>query len=268
LALAREPRWVLVWDTDHRLSLINRDGVLQAQRPPRAPCTAVCVADDGSCAAAGGDAGQLWLLAPDLASLWQQTVPYRVTAVALSPLGEHLAAADAGGGLYLLDRHGRTVWRAATPRALHFLTFVPERACLVGAADFGLVTCFDAAGRALWQEGLVSHAGSLSASDDGGMLTLACFTEGLVHFNLEGARQRPTGFAPPCRLAALSYDGKYVLTADLDRGLTLSTREGAALDHYDLESPPVGIALGPLGDVAVAATASSLLALATERRQP
>src|SRR5262249_38964628 len=154
-----------------------------------------------------------------------------------SPLGDYLAAADAGGGLYLLDRHGKTLWKAATPRALHFLAFVPERPCLVGAADFGLVTCFDASGRALWQEGLVSHAGSLSVSADGGMLTLACYTEGLVDFTLEGARQRPTEIGLSCRLAALSYDGKLVLTADLDKGLTLAVRDGPASDRYDLESP-------------------------------
>jgi hypothetical protein len=264
LALAREPGWVLVWDADHRLSLYNRSGLAQAQRAARAPCTAACIADDGSCAAAGGEAGQLWRLAPDLAPVWQKVVPHRVTAVALSPLGDYLAAADAGGGLYLLDRHGRTVWKAATPRALHFLTFVPERPCLAGAADFGLVTCFDAAGRPLWQEGLISHVGSLSAGADGGRLILACFTEGLVHFTLEGARQRLVAPNPPCRLAALSYDGKLILTADLDRRLTLAERDGAARDHFDLESPPAGVALGPLGDYAVAATQNGLLALATE----
>jgi hypothetical protein len=264
LALAREPGWVLVWDADHRLSLYNRGGLAQAQHSARAPCTAICIADDGSCAAAGGEVGQLWRLAPDLAPVWQKVVPYRITAVALSPLGDHLAAADASGGLHLLDRHGHVVWKAATPRALHFLTFVPERSCLVGAADFGLVTCFDAAGRTLWQEGLISHVGSLSASADGSRLTLACYTEGLVHFTLEGARHRPAGFSPPCRLAALSYDGQLVLTADLDRRLTLAERDGLVRDHFDLESPPTGIALGPLGDFVVAATQSRLFALATE----
>jgi hypothetical protein len=264
LALAREAGAVLLWDADHRLTLFDRSGTVQAQRDGRAGCTAVGAADDGSCAAAGGEAGQLWLLAPDLSVLWQQSVPYRVTALALSQLGNHLAAADAGGGLHVFDRQGRLVWRAATPRALHFLAFVPERARLVGAADFGLVTCFDASGRALWQEGLVAHAGSLSASRDGGILCLACFTEGLVHFNLEGARPRRTRLGFPCRLAALSYDGGLVLTADLEKGLALSDWAGTVRNHCELDAPPAAIALGPLGDYAVAATASRLLALAAE----
>jgi hypothetical protein len=253
---------VLLWDADHRLTLFDRAGAVQARRDGPARYTAVCAADDGSCTAAGGEAGQLWLLAPDLSALWQLAVPYRVTAVALSPLGDHLAAADAGGGVHLFDRQGRPVWRAATPRALHFLAFVPERPRLLGAADFGLVTCLDASGRVLWQEGLVAHAGSLSVSREGVILCVACFTEGLVHFDLEGTRKRRTGFGSPCRMAALSYDGSLVLTADLEKGLARAAWGGPPRDRYELESPPAAIALGPLGDYAVAAAGSTLLALA------
>jgi len=264
LALAREPGWGLVWDAQHQLSLYNQKGFLQAQRSTAAPCTAIGIADDGGCAAAGGELGQLWRLAPDLSTVWQRVLPYRVTAVALSALGDYLAATDASGGLHLFDRHGQVLWKAATPRALYYLTFIPECPCLMGAADFGLVACFDAAGRALWQEGLVSHVGSLAVSTQGRQILLACFTEGLVRYTLAGSRLPQPGQIFPSRLAALSYDGTLILTADLDKGLTLATPEGTVKDRFNLESPPVDLALGPLGDYLVVITEMHLLALAVE----
>jgi hypothetical protein len=253
VALARERGWVLAWDVNHWLYLLNRSGERQAQWHAPAPLAGACCADDGSAYAAVGARGEAWWLAPDLMPRWERALPYPATAVALDPLGHYLAACDNRGNLHLYDLTGRPVFRVPTPRPLHHLAFVPAAPFLMGSADYGLVACFDAAGRQVWRDGLVAHVGSLAVTGDGSLAVLACFSEGLQRYSVTGQNLGRLALAEPCRLAAVTFDGRFLLAAGLDPQLRLLDRDGQTLCTHTLDQPVAGLALGALGDQAVVA---------------
>jgi hypothetical protein len=251
--LARERGTLLAWDENSWLYLLNRKGERQAQVHGAAALTAACAADDGSAYAALGSRGEVWWLAPDLMPRWQRTVPFPPLAASLDPLGQYLAVSDARGHLHLFDRHGRPRFRVETPRPLYHLAFVPEAPRLVGCADFGLVACFDPTGRCVWRDGLVAHVGSLTVSGDGTRVTLACFTEGLRFYSLDGSKQGGRALPEPCRLAGLSFDGRLCLAGGLGNRLLLLDGQGHSLSDLLLDKPAVALALAPLGESAAVA---------------
>jgi len=251
LSLARERGCLLVWEADHGLHLFNRAGEPQASVRTADAVIDACCADDGETFAAVGAGGQVWLLAPDLTPRWERTAPPRGTAVALDPFGQYLAAADGDGGLSLFDRNGRMHWRIANARPLRQLAFIPERPALAATADFGLTACFDLSGKVLWRDGPMAHVGSLAVSGDGATIALACFSDGLHCYSLDGPKRRCLEGAGPCRLAAVSYDGDAFLTADLGQRLHLRDAAGRERGDWTLEAVPVGLALGATGEDAV-----------------
>jgi hypothetical protein len=263
LVLARETGTVLAWDVRHGLLRLDRSGALLTQATAPGALAAVACADDGSAGAAGGDKGEVWLLDAELVPRWERSLPQRVTALAVDALGQQVAAADSAGGVHLLDHTGQVLWRVASPRPLPFLAFVPEEPVLVGCADLGLVLRFDARGNVVWRDGLVAHVGSLAVTGDGGLLALACYTEGVVTYAQPRRRQARLPHTAPCRLAALSYAGDFLLTAGMDNRLFLRDRAGLVQGEWAVEGTPVGLALTPLGDTAFVAVAEGkVLALA------
>ena len=62
LALARERGWLLAWDENSWLYLLNLAGQRQAQVRMTTPVAAACCADDGSAivAAGAGGVGRAW----------------------------------------------------------------------------------------------------------------------------------------------------------------------------------------------------------------
>lgn len=266
LSLARERETILAWDGQDGLILFDRAGKIQAQRPGPTPIAAACCTEDGSVyAVAGSESPMLFWLAPDLAPRWQRPLQQRATALAVEPLGRCVAVADAGGSLHVLNARGRTLWRATTLRPLHYLAFVPEKPVLVGAADFGLVVCFGASGDCLWRDGLVAHVGSLAVTGDGSSVMLACFSDGLVHYNTSGPEQQRIPLESPCPLAALSYDGDSLLTTDRQNHLGLRDGKGVIRDHLNIDAPVVAVSMGALGDYAVVGLANGIIQRFEER---
>lgn len=260
LSLARERETILAWDGQDGLILFDHSGKIQAQRPGPSPIAAACCAEDGSVyAVAGSQPPMLCWLAPDLAPRWQRPLRERATALAVEPLGRCLAVADAGGSLHVLSARGRTLWRATTLRPLHYLAFVPEKPVLLGAADFGLVVCFGASGDCLWRDGLVAHVGSLAVNGDGSSVMLACFSDGLVRYNTSGPEQQRLPLESACLLAALSYDGDSLLTADHQHRLCLRDGKGVLRDHLNLDAPVVAVSMGALSDYAVVGLANGII---------
>jgi hypothetical protein len=184
---------------------------------------------------------------------WQRVVPRRAVAAALDPFGQYLAVSDDRGNLCVFDRRGRPVCRVKNPRPLQHLAFVPEAPRLVGSADFGLVACYDLNGRCAWRDGPVVHTGSLAVSGDGSRILLACFSEGLRGYSLTGQKLDRLPVPEPCRLAALTYDGRFTLIAGLGERLLLLDPKGHPLCTHLLDQPAVAVALGALGDRAVVA---------------
>ncbi len=257
LALARERGWVLAWDADDTLHLWDRQGWPQAHRRLSAPVMAAAAADDGSHFAAVGRQGQVWLLTPDLQIHRERAVEAPATAVAVDPLAQRLAVADGSGSLYLLTRNGRLVWKTATPRPLRHLAFVPERPLIVVSADFGLVSCLDASGEMRWRDGLVATVGSLAVSGDGTTVVLACYSDGLYGYGADQSHPQrlpsPTFACGTCHLAAISYTADTFLVAGGQNRILLLDRAGTVLGQHTADAAVVGLALGPLGDYAVAA---------------
>lgn len=256
VSLAREKRWLLAWDDQHWLYLLNHAGAVQAQRRFPGNLTAAAAADDGSAYAAVGERGEVQWLAPDLMPRWERTVPHRAGAVTLDALGQYLLVADGKGVVHAFDRRGRPVGQMPSPRPLVHLASVPSAPFFLGAADFGLVGCFDLTGHWRWRDGPVSHLGSLAVSGDGSRVVVTCFTQGLQAYSLTGQKLPKGEPSWPCRLVSLSYDGTLTLIAWLNQQLVLLGPDGQSLCTAPLDAPIVALALHALGDAAVVALAS------------
>jgi hypothetical protein len=267
LALAREGGQLLAWDENHWLYLLNARGERQGQGRPLPALTAACVADDGSALAVAGGRGEVMRLAPDLKPRWQRSLRHPAVAVALDPFGQCLAVSDAKDGLSVFDRDGRRLWKGRQPRPLHHLAFVPEAPFLLGAADFGLVVCLDAAtGKLIWRDGLPAHCGALATGGDGERVVLACFSDGLRRYNCGSGAKGHVTTREPCRLAALSFDGRLALVAGRGNRLLLLDINGKVLGIHLLEKPAVALALTALAERAMVALADGgVLALDLRR---
>ncbi|HEV3255556.1 MAG TPA: hypothetical protein VG013_01625 [Gemmataceae bacterium] len=258
LVLAREKGWLLTWDDKHWLYVLNGRGERQGQvnLPGLA---AACCAEDGSAYAAAGRRGEVWWLAPDLTTRWQRTVPQAAVAAALDPFGQYLAVADARGALHVFDAQARSVCLLQTARPLHHLAFVPAAPRLLGSSDFGLVACFDLAGRAVWRDGLVAHIGSLAVTGDGAEAVLACFSEGLQRYTLEGQNLGRLSTPEPCRLAGIAFDGRLILAAGLSSRIQLLDPKGQVLLTHSVDKPVAALALSALADRVLLALADGQL---------
>jgi hypothetical protein len=255
LTLAREPGLVLVWDANHWVYLLSRGGGSQAHWHAPGNLVAACASDDGSAYGAVGDRGEVWWLAPDLMPRWGRGLSRPATATALDSLGQYLAVADNRGRVYVFNQLGKFVFKTTCARPLHHLAFIPAAPFLVGSSDFGLVACFDVSGKQMWRDGLVAHVGALAVNGDGSEIVLACFSEGLQRYAVSGQNLGRLSLAEPCRLAAISYDGRYLLASGLGTHLRLLTGQGQVLYNQILDKPASALALSPLGDMAVVALA-------------
>jgi hypothetical protein len=253
LVLAREKGWLAAWDNQRWLYLVNVAGQRQGQVNLAESLTVAAVADDGSALAAGSKLGTIWWLEHDLSIRWQRKMTEPVLSLALDPFGQLLAVADAKDQVVIYDPQGEVSCRWQCPRALHHLAFVPAKPLLVGSADFGLVAGYDLAGQCLWRDGLVSHVGGLATSGDGAVIALACFTDGIQRYRLDGANLGKLKVHTPCRLLAGAFDCRRLVAGGLQQELVLLDAAGQVLGNHTLERPAAGLAMAPLGDEAYVA---------------
>jgi hypothetical protein len=259
LSLAREKGSLLTWDETHWLYLLNRDGQRQAQRHLDRNLASACLSDDGSACVAASTAGDVWWLAPDLTTRWHISLAAAPLAVACDPLGQYVAVADERGKVHLFHRLGNAVLGIPCPRPVYHLAFVPEEPVLLASADYGFVGAFDLAGRCTWRDGLVAHVGALAVTGNGNQVVLACFSEGLQRYGRDGRRLERLTLEESCRLVAVSFQGKRLLVGGLSKRLLLLDPNGKVLATHALEQPAIAVALGPLGDYAVAALADGTI---------
>jgi hypothetical protein len=231
---------------------VNRSGELQGRLRPSSGVVSACHADDGSACAAVGEHGEVAWLSPDLMARWERAVPRRAVACAMDPFGQYLAVSDASAGLHLFDRTGKHICQSQTPRPLLHLAFVPEQTRLIGCADFGSVACYDSACGCVWRDGLVANVGGLAVSGDGSRIILACYSDGLRGYTLDGKKKDRLSVSEPCRLVALSYDARRTLVGGLVSRLLVLDREGQIIATPALDAPPVVLAISALGDTAFA----------------
>ena len=239
----------MAWDEAHWLYLLNRKGERQAQRRSPGNLAVACCADDGSAYAAVGTGGEIWWLTPDLTPRWEAKVPHPATAAALDPFGQYLAVATERGNLHVFNRLGEPVCQTVNPRPLLHLAFVPAAPVLVGCAEYGLVAAFDLTGRQVWRDGLVANVGALAVSGGGYPIVLACFSEGLQRYGVDGRKQERLPLDESCRRVALSFDGHLLLAAGTSNRLLLADGVGKTLATYAPEGQVVAVVLScPMGD--------------------
>jgi tricorn protease-like protein len=246
LCHCREAGKTLVWDDQQRIYLLDRRGADIAQRELSAALASAAAADDGSAFVAGTKAGQLSWFSADLSTTWERTLDHSAVALALDSFGKYVAIADRTAKLQALDQQGGTRWQTQAVKSLLHLAFVPEAQLLIGAAEFGLVAGYDFSGRSVWRDTPVAHIGSLSVTADGRRICLACFSDGLRTYSLEGKPKE--GPSQPCRLASLSADGRRLLLADNGTGLHLFDEAGKEILTHAIDSQPVAAVLDALGN--------------------
>jgi hypothetical protein len=176
-------------------------------------------------------------------------------AVTVDPLGQYVAVADERGNLHVFNRDGEALRPITCPRPLHHLAFIPEKPLLETSADYGFVGAFDLAGNCAWRDGLVSHVGGLAVTGDGSQVVLACFSDGLQRYGEGGRRLERLPLQEPARLVSMDFAGKHLLVGGSSKRVLLLGEEGKVSATQELEQPVVALALGPLGDYAVAALA-------------
>jgi WD40 repeat protein len=258
-SILRETGTALVWDAHSSLYVVSRAGELQARTRAGGVVTAACAADDGSALAAVGERGEVWRLKPDLTPRGVVRFKQRATACALDSFGNYLAVADSGGELRIFNAAGKTVCRTSTPRPLFHLAFIPEQRLLIGCADFGFIGCFDIKGRCVWRDGLVSHVGGLAVNGDGSRIVLACFSDGLRCYNLDGKQQPPVPADEPCRLVATSYDGRRTIICGRGSRICVLDGDGDIRTSHELDAVPTAVALTPLADTFLATVSDERL---------
>jgi hypothetical protein len=259
LALAREGGRLLAWDARHGLFLFDSRGHRLVHRAPQADTVNACCSGDGASFATLSRSGLVRLLDQELMPRWEQRFPQEGSALALDSFADRIAVADAAGGLHLLDGQGKSVWQVTSPRPLRFVTFIPEVAALFGSADFGLVLCCDALGRCVWRDTPVTHTGSIAASGDGSILAVARYSDGVCCYGLQQNRPHVVRGTAPSRLADVSYDGRFFLTAGLDDRLCLRDATGGELAVQTLPARLAALALAPAGDRAALALANGTI---------
>ncbi len=259
LSLARETGMLLVWDEANWLYLVNHRGERQAQARGPSPIVGACASDDGSTLLAALGSGELWLLAPDLTPARRLPLRRPALALALDPFGRHIALSDHRGNVLVLSRDGQTLCKVPQPRPLLHLGFIAEAPFVVGCADFGLVVCLEVNGRQRWRDGLAVHCGSLTTSGNGERILLACYSDGVRRYALADGAHGHLTTSEPCRLAALSFDGRLALVAGRSTSLLALDSGGRVLATHTLECPAIALALSALGDRAVVAQTNGVV---------
>lgn len=266
LSLAREKGWLLAWDRNQWIYLLNQAGQIQAQTRFAGTLAQCAVADDGSGAVAIGRGGELRWYAPDLTTRWEQTLDKPLAAAAVDPFGNFLVIADAKGGSYFLDGSGNVLAQSQCPRPLQHIAFIAGLPLIVGCADYGLIGAFDQTLNWRWRETLVVNIGSLSVNGDGSSLLLACFSDGLHQFGADGKAQARLATPEPCRLVAQSFEGERIVVAGMTHNIFCLERGGQVSCRHTFDSPPAAVAASPRGEAMfVALQGGSIIKLRVKR---
>lgn len=194
-------------------------------------------------------------LAPDLTARWDKKIDGTPLAAVLDPSGQILAVSDAKGSVIFFGPGGESLATVSSPRPLRFLAMVSNVTRVAAAADLGLVGAFDIAGEWIWKDWVLVNVGGLSVSGDGGLLLVACFSDGLHRYGPEGQRQSRLATPEPCRQVAQSYGGDRIVVGGMDVGLAVLNQDGVVLARGRAERPIGALAMAPFGDAIYGALA-------------
>jgi hypothetical protein len=250
MAVARESGHALIWDVNHRLTILSRRGSVQAQLTHPRPIVAAAISDDGSGVILADERFLTWLRR-DLSPRWRKDLQSKPTAVSIDSLGRCVAIADAGNHLQLFDKGGKSIAEPIiAPRPLFHLAFLSAEPILTGAADFGLVVALDLRLRQwTWQDAPVIHLGDLSPAIAPAMIAVACFSEGVRRYDSRGKPATSVPASEACRFVAISANGRRLLIGSIFGGLYGYSDAGAQLFEQRFDQSFAGVWLAPLADM-------------------
>jgi hypothetical protein len=250
MAVARESGHALIWDVNHRLTILSRRGSVQAHLTHSRPIIAAAISDDGSAVFVADYKSGTWLRR-DLSPRWRKDLQSKPTAVSLDPFGHSVAVADAGNHLQLFNMGGKSIAEPiVAPRPLFHLTFLPTEPILSAAADFGLVITLDLRLRQwVWQDAPVIHLGDLSPSISPATLAVASFSEGVRRYDSMGKALASVPTSEACRHVAVSADARRLLIGTIFGGLCGYSDAGSQLFEQRFDQSFAGVRLAPLADM-------------------
>jgi hypothetical protein len=84
-------------------------------------------------------------------------------------------------------------------------------------------------------------------------MILACFSDGLHHYDCEGKPLPRLATPEPCRLVSQSFDGERLLVAGMGKHIFCLDRAGQVQCRHSLAKPVTAMALSPRGEAAYVA---------------
>ena len=199
LSVVREGNYLVVWDENNCLQLLNAKGAMQARAKIPGQVVAAVAADSGSCYVAVTDDGGLFNLGPDLGVRRCRQFRPGVVALALDPHGAYLLFSDADCGLGMTDVDGVSAGSSEPlPRSLpgvHACLAVHGRLLQSGFDRLSqLRVCGLACGWSVTLAGWRSRA----------MAPCACLLQrGLQHYSFAG--RTTLAVYEPCRLVSVAF---------------------------------------------------------------
>jgi hypothetical protein len=250
MAVARESGHALIWDVNHRLTILSRRGSVQAQLTHPRAIAAAAISDDASGVIVADDRFVTWLRR-DLSPRWRKNLQNKPTSGSIDSFGRYIAVADTGNHLQLFDKGGKSIAEPIiAPRPLFHLAFLPAEPILIGAADFGLVVALDLRLRQwTWQDAPVIHLGDLSPSISPTTIAVACFSEGVRRYDSMGKPAASVPTSEACRFVAVSADARRLLVGTIFGGLCGYSDAGAQLFEQRFDQSFAGVRLAPLADM-------------------
>ncbi len=248
LSLAREAELLLVRLDDQSIALLTTNGELQArQRLP--DLSSLTISDDGSAIVAVASSGLIRWLAPDLSTRQEQKVSGTAVTVATDSFGRYVAVSDRQSNIHVLDKLGQALGHVQCPRPIQHLAFMPSSPFLVAAADWGWVGCLDLGiGQWAWSDRPVTNIGSIAVGGCDDSVLLACYSEGLRHYERGGSNRAIWTTSMPCRFVASSFSGDVAIAGGASPRLVAFDRTGRPLHEYELTAPPAFLELAARGD--------------------
>lgn len=256
LQLARETAEVLAADEAGGLYHIGRDGKLANLVHGPSPIRAAAWSDTGSGGVTlVGDEKLYWF---DRRLRFQGSIEHSepVMAVAIEAHGNYVAASLSSCTTAIYDPNHKSVRRFKSLQPLVALEFLVSRPALIGVAEYGLLCSFAFTGEEEWQQQLWANVGDLSATGDGQMILLACYSHGIQCHDSAGRQVGSYQLGGTVARVSTSFLRGRLAAATTERHFYYIDSDGQVLFQATLPDDARRVICDPFGQAVVLGLAS------------
>jgi hypothetical protein len=256
LALAREPRTILVWDEAHRVLVLDGHGARQAEITAPGRIANAAYSDDGTLVALLVEGPRLVLLDGELEPIADRPAASDSLGLGCDPHGRYVALSTKSSHTQLYTRYGKQAGSLETIQPVAFLRFVPDRPRLLTASSYGTLTAFElspAGGdgeldcEQSWSSHVHSNIGRLAVTGDGGMILTSCYTHGIQRFDSRGRNEGAYHLGGTTSHAVPDFAGRTIAVATTEGELALLNGAGNVRWKTGLPHGPVSLECDALG---------------------